>query len=203
MPATVYTPENFLEECRDYQAALAEMQDPAAQDMLGKEFGALLFGRANYLGEKRIVIGGEDTFVPLRTGNFNQIAGKTGPPKLPALEFDDIVVAKGRLGNPEYAWSRRRGGTIALTLYDAQVIRVDELILDLLDADDELARDPTLLNNRMPDSRSLRLPILFPVDAVNLVMCASGREPYRHSSHVAQNEYYPLQLPAGFTQGVS
>lgn len=198
MATKIYTPENFLEECRDYQSALTEMEDPAAQDVLGKEFGVLLFGKANYLGEKRVVIGGKDTFVPLKTGNINQTAGQTDSPVLPTLDFEDNVVAKGHLGNPEYARSKSRGGTLALTLYDAQVLSVDELILDLVDTNDELAKDPSLLNNRMPRGRPLRLPILFPVMRINLVLCASSHEPYRHSSHVEENEFYPLHLPLDF-----
>lgn len=203
MPTTIYKPETFLDECLDYQTALNEMQDPIAQDILGKEFGELLFGRANFLGEKRIIIRAKEALVASKAGNVNAIAGETRTAGLATLEFENVV-AKGRLGNPEYLRSIKRGGTLALTLYDAQAISLDELVLDLVDAKDDLADNPDLLDNRMPSDRTLRLPIHFPVQAINFVICASGQEPYRHSEHVAQNDsfFLPAFVPQGWTQSV-
>jgi hypothetical protein len=178
-------PENFLEECRHYQAAIEEMRDPVARDELGKQFCGLLFGRANHFGESRIIVRADVAFVSSATGSVNQTTVRERTDTVPALQFREVV-AQGRLGNPEYSRFRREG-VLAWTLYDARVGHIGEV--DIEDLAAEVDEDPTFMRDRLPVDRPLHLPIHLPVAFIDTVLCASGQEPYQHSERVTANTF--------------
>jgi hypothetical protein len=178
-------PKDFLDECRQYQAAIEEMRDPAARDALGKQFCGLLFGRANHFGESRIIVRADVAFVSSATGSVNQTTVRERTNTVPALQFREIV-ARGRMGNPEYTRFRREG-VLAWTLYDARVGHAAEIEEE--DLGDEVAEDPRFMMDRLPVDRPLHLPIHLPVAFIDTVLCASGQEPYQHSERVVANTF--------------
>jgi hypothetical protein len=161
-------PKDFLDECRQYQAAIEEMRDPAARDALGKQFCGLLFGRANHFGESRIIVRADVAFVSSATGSVNQTTVRERTNTVPALQFREI-------------------GVLAWTLYDARVGHAAEIEEE--DLGDEVAEDPRFMMDRLPVDRPLHLPIHLPVAFIDTVLCASGQEPYQHSERVVANTF--------------
>jgi hypothetical protein len=183
---SIYKPSTFLEECLDFQAAIDKTTNPEIKDSLGKEFCALLFGRANYLGSKQVIIKSAVALVALATGRVNETNAQSGFIPSPALQFDEVV-AKGRLGNPEYTRFKEQG-VLTWPIFDAHVLNVAETSPDELM--DEIGENQDFLVNRMPTDRPLRRPIHMPVALIEQVYCGSEDEPYTHSERIASSSHF-------------